>query len=229
VTIDTDGPLPFYTMSGNLGKARQAFETTGEYIGCQIITDVTDGQFITCAARDELGNTLECTTIFTAGEFMQREQMLLNAGLSLTDSHYVSVTVDPNNFRCISLQVLASSADFLADGEPPLAQCTEADSIDLGAFGGSPVTVPNNACVKVTQFAQPNWTYGPGRTMQVQSSGGTSYPVGYEYTQSCTGASGAGQFDSAFDDQYLPGLSDQCPLFIKLMGSGSGSITLRYW
>ena len=228
VTITSGVTGPYDVMSGNLGRARQSFASTGEYIGCQVFTDITDGQYLTCAARDAQGNTLECSNIFTPGEFMLREHMLLNAALNLTDSHFVAVQVNPLTGACVSLQVLASSADFLADGEPPNEEeCTLSNSIDLGVFGGSPVTVPNNACVKVTEYAP--WPYGPGRTMQLQSPSGSAYPVPYQYAQSCTGASGSGQIDAAFDDQYLPGLSDACPLFIKLMSDGNGVISLRYW
>lgn len=228
VTITPAGPAPYNVMSGNLGRARQSFSTTGEYIGCQVFTDITDGQFITCAARDAAGNTAECTTIFAPSEFALREHMLLNAALNLTDSHFVAIQSDPLTGYCLSLQVLASSADFLADGESSSeTDCTLSNSVDLGVFGGSPISVPNNACVKVTQFA--DWPYGPNRTMQVQSPSGTAYPVPYTYEQSCTGASGSGQIDAAFDDQYLPGLSDACPLFIKLQAGGSGAISLRYW
>src|SRR6187399_2603692 len=47
-------------MSGNLGRARQEFPETGEYIGCQIVTNPDDGQFIKCAARDSAGMELTC-------------------------------------------------------------------------------------------------------------------------------------------------------------------------
>jgi len=214
-------------MSGNLGRAREEFAETGEYIGCQIITDPNDGQFITCAARDRAGQTLECTIQYEPGEFALRQHMMLNAAVNLTDSHYVAIAVNPNG-ECALLQVMASSADFLAPREP-LSECTEANSVDLGPFGGSPVSVPNNACVKITRFAKPNWKYGPNRTLQLQNPTGNRYPVPYEYKQTCTGANGSGQFDVNYDNQYLPGMSDACTLFIKLEGAGNGTLSLRYW
>ena len=218
----------FHLMSGNLGRAKQEFPDTGEYIGCQVFSDPNDGQFLTCAARDAAGNTLECTTIYVESNFMLREHMMLNAAVNLTDTHYIAVPVDPITGECLSMQVMAASADFLGDGGPPdPGQCTEANSIDLGVFGGSPVSVPTDACVKVTQFAP--WPYGPNRTMQLQNPTGSGYPIPYEYEQTCTGASGSGQFDTNFDDQFLPGMSDACTLFIKLLGSGNGTISLRYW
>lgn len=216
-------------MSGNLGRARQGFQAgTGEYIGCQVFTDPSDGQFLTCAARDAAGNELECLTQFTANEFALREHMMLNAALNLTDTHYVAVTVSRTSGECTTLQVMAASADFLAPREP-LSECTESNSVDLGPFGGSPVTVPNNACVKVTKFAKPNWKWGPNRTMQLQNPSGNVYPVEFDYKQACTNRAGSGRFDSNFDDQYLPGLNDTCTLFIKLKGQGNGLISLRYW
>ncbi len=229
VSIDTDNPLGFDIMSGNLGKAKANFEETGEYIGCQILTNPTDGQYVMCAARDRYGNTLYCESQFVQSTFLLREHMLLNAAVNLTDSHYISVNVDRVTGQCRSIQVMASSADFLADRESPTSACTEANSVDLGAFGGSPISVPNDACVKVTRFAKPFWQYGPNRTMQLQNPSGTAYPTPYEFEQSCTNATGSGQFDGNFDDQYLPGISDACPLFIHLMGNGNGIISLRYW
>jgi hypothetical protein len=217
----------FHMMSGNLGRARQEFPKTGEYIGCQVFTDPNDGQFLTCAARDAAGNTLECTTIYVESTFLLREHMMLNAAVNLTDTHYIAVPVDPITGECLSMQVMAASADFLGKGEPPDPGCTEANSIDLGVFGGSPVSVRNDACVKVTQFAP--WPYGPNRTMQLQNPTGGGYPIPFEYEQTCTGASGSGRFDHNFDDQFLPGMSDACTLFIKLRGSGNGNISLRYW
>ncbi len=228
VRIVRNTVLGYHLMSGNLGRARQEFPETGEYIGCQVLTDPNDGQFITCAARAANGDTLECTTIYSANNFMMREHMMLNAALNLTDTHYVAVPVDPITGECLAMQVMAASADFLGEGELPNPMpCTGTNSIDLGVFGGSPVSVRNDACVKVTQFAP--WAYGPNRTMQLQNPSGSGYPIPFDYQQTCTGASGSGQFDHSFDDHYLPGISDACPLFIKLRGSGNGNISLRYW
>jgi hypothetical protein len=66
--------------------------------------------------------------------------------------------------------------------------------------------------------------------MQLQNpSGSTSYPLSYQYKQTCTGAAGSGAFDHPWDDQYLPGMDDDCPLFIKLQGGGAASISLNYY
>ncbi|HEY6724635.1 MAG TPA: hypothetical protein VI197_11415 [Polyangiaceae bacterium] len=228
VAIVRNPALGFDLMSGSLGRAKQAFPETEEYIGCQVFTDPNDGQFLTCAARDAFGSTLECTTLYEPGEFQLRQHMMLNAALNLTDTHYVAIAVNRNSGECASLQVMAASADFLAPREP-LSECTEQNSVDLGPFGGSPVIVPNNACVKVTRFAKPSWKYGPNRTMQLQNPAGNAYPVEFDYKQVCTNQKGSGRFDHNFDDQYLPGLSDTCTLFIKLKGRGNGIISLRYW
>lgn len=229
VTIVRNPALGFDLMSGNLGRARQEFQAgTGEYIGCQVFTDPNDGQFLDCAARDAFGATLECTTMYEPGQFELRQHMMLNAALNLTDTHYVAVAVNRLSGECASLQVMAASADFLAPREP-LSECTESNSVDLGPFGGSPVSVPNNACAKVTRFAKPTWKYGPNRTMQLQNPAGNVYPLEFDYKQACTNRQGSGRFDQNFDDQYLPGLSDACTLFIKLKGQGDGLISLRYW
>jgi len=230
VHIELSTPGGLGIMSGNLGRARQEFPRTGEYIGCQIITDPADGQFITCAAKDAAGKVLECTTLFEPDEFELRRHMMLNAAVNLTDTHYVAIGVKSNG-ECAWLQVMAASADFLVPREP-LNDCTEANSIDLGNFGGSPITVPNNACVKVTRFAKflsPPWKYGPNRTLQLQNPSGNVYPIDFDYKQACTGAQGSGRFNSNYNDQYLPKMSDACTLFVKLKGKGNGIISLRYW
>jgi hypothetical protein len=82
----------------------------------------------------------------------------------------------------------------------------------------------------VTEFAQPNFPYGPNRTMQLQAPAGTTtFPLPYEFEQTCTSAAGGGSISALWHDQYRPGLSDACQLYIKLGGDGSGTIALAYF
>jgi hypothetical protein len=225
--------VPFGLATGSIMKAKENFPDTGEYIGCVITTVRDDGQFLTCTARDAAGEELFCDSVIADGpvEFTQRDQTAILAAASINENSFVGFQVAGG--ECLSITVSNSSADFLASeggGTGGVEDCTLNNSVNLGAFGGSSVSVPNNGCAVVVQFAKPFWTYGPGRTMQLQNpSGNTTYPLDFEYAQSCTGAGGAGRFDHAWDDQFLPGISDQCPLFIKLSGNGSGSIGLKYF
>jgi hypothetical protein len=233
VTMDGSVAVNANLATGHIKKAAANYPDTGEYIGCVITTAPGDGQFLTCAARDADGGELTCDSIYGDGpvEFTQREQTAILAAASINENSFIGFSVVSG--ECDTVTVSNSSADFLASeggGTGGVEECDLNNSVNLGAFGGSSVSVPNDACAKVVQFAQPFWNYGPGRTMQLQNpSGTTSYPLDYEYAQACTGASGSGTFDSGWDDQYLPGISDQCPLFIKLKGNGSGTFGLNYY
>ncbi len=223
VAVNTSSSL----FSGSIARAKEKFATTGEYIGCNVTSFGDNGQFIKCAARDAQGQTASCQTLFVGSTLTLRQTMMLNAAMNINHDSYIYIS--HNGGDCESITVSNTSADFLAN-EGGVGSCNASNSVDIGAFGGSAVSVPNNGCAKVTKFAKPFWKYGPNKTMQLQNPGGnTSYPLGYEFAQSCTGAYGTGTFDSVWDDQWLPGLSDDCTLYIKLFGSGSGNISLSYF
>jgi hypothetical protein len=234
--VTTDGSVAIGAIanaSGSLRKAKAKFPTTGEYIGCSVSALPDNGQFLTCVARTASGATLSCSSSYPGSSLTLPEQSTLAAAASINADSFVHFQAFNNGGGCAMVSVSNSSADFLVSeggGTGGVQGCNEANSTSIGAFGGNLVTVPNDACVKVTQFAKPFWTYGPNRTMQLQNGGGTtSYPLNYEYAQSCTSAGGIGTFSGVWHDQFLPGLSDACPLFIKLKGSGSGTVKLKYY
>lgn len=235
VTMDGSVAVNLNQATGSLRKARENFPDTGEFIGCVITTAPDDGQFITCAARDADGEELRCDSGFGTGanDYTRREQAAILAAASIDENSFIGFGTDGPDDECFFITVSNSSVDFLANeggGTGGVGECDQDNSVNLGAFGSFPRSVPNDGCATVVQFAQPWWNYGPGRTMQLQNPGGTTqYPVDYEYAQQCTGASGAGTFESEWDDQYLPGLSDECPLYIKLLGDGGGTISLKYY
>lgn len=223
VAINSSGGL----FSGSIARAKSKFDTTGEYIGCNVTSFGDNGQFINCAARNAQGQTASCESVFLGSTLTFAQTAMLSAAMNINADSYVLVSHNGGN--CQSITVSNTSANFLVN-EGGVASCNAGNSVDIGAFSGSAVSVPNNGCAKVTKFAKPYFPYGPGRTMQLQNpSGTTSYPLSYEYSQSCTGAYGAGSFTAVWNDQFLPGISDACTLYIKFFGNGSGSISLKYF
>lgn len=236
VTVN-DGSVSVYgtAFSGSIAKAKANFPTTGEYIGCKVTAVANNGQTIECAARDADGVTGSCFLNVTDANLGRREAVFINTISSIGPDSYVTIDYNGGTGQCLAVSLSQTSADFLAfeggnGGGGGVSECEQSNSTNLGGFGGSGAAVNDAGCAMVAQFAQPFFSYGPDRTMQLQNPAGTtSYPLAYEYAQSCTGASGSGTFDAAWDDQFLPGLSDACPLYIKLGGSGAGTITLSYF
>lgn len=235
VTMDGSVVVNGNQATGSIRVAKENFPETGEYIGCVATSYHDNGQYVTCAARDAEGNELKCDSHLAEGtaNYTMREQSMILAAAAIDESSFIGFATDGPDDECFFVTVSNSSADFLASeggGTGGVEDCDQSNSVNLGPFGGSSVSVPNDACATVVQFAQPWWNYGPNRTMQLQNpSGTTQYPLDYEYNQDCTGASGSGTFEHAWDDQYLPGISDQCPLYIKLFGSGGATVSLNYF
>ncbi len=235
--VTQDGSVAISTLgfSGSLAKAKANYPETGEYIGCTMTALPDNGQLVRCAARTASGETLSCESLYLGSELDFRKALTLTAAQSINADSFIVVSVEEDGEDCLSITVSNSSADFLVlegggTGDGGVESCNMSNSVNLGAFGGSPKSVPNDGCAVVTQFAQPFFQYGPNRTMQLQNpSGSTGYPLQYEYKQSCTGASGTGTFNATWHDQFLPGMNDQCPLYIKLEGNGSGNISLSYF
>jgi hypothetical protein len=103
--------------------------------------------------------------------------------------------------------------------------CSEANAIDLGSPGTN-VTVPTDGCVKVRNY--PSW-WGTGRTMQLQSAAGGSYPVPFTWSNGCSSSGGNGTYTGDWQSKYFGPTSSACATLIDLQGSGSGTITLRYY
>jgi hypothetical protein len=107
----------------------------------------------------------------------------------------------------------------------PVAGCTAASAVDLGAPGGA-TTVQNDACVRV-QDGYPFW-WGT-RNMRLQSMSPGAYPVPFTWSNSCAGTQGSGQFTGDWQTQIFGSTSAACATVIDLQGSGAGTIILRYF
>ncbi len=103
--------------------------------------------------------------------------------------------------------------------------CNEATAVDLGAPANA-VTVPNDGCVRVRD-AYPFW-WGTHQ-MQFQSGAPGSYPVPFTWSNACAGTGGSGTFTGNWQTHVLGLTNSACATVIDLMGSGSGTITLRYF
>ncbi|HEY3500508.1 MAG TPA: carbohydrate-binding domain-containing protein [Polyangiaceae bacterium] len=108
---------------------------------------------------------------------------------------------------------------------PPPPPCTAATAVDLGAPGNNK-TVPVGGCVRV-QSSYPSW-WGT-RTMRLETAGGTTYPVPFTWTNTCTGSSGSNTFTANWQSKNLVTTSSGCATVIDLKGTGTGNVTLRYW
>lgn len=141
----------------------------------------------------------------------------------------ISLSTDPVN--CGGCGVVCESGSCVAGqcaGEPPqdASSCNSSTAVDLGATGEF-VFVPTDACVMVSA-GYPTW-WGSSRRMKVQNNSGTQYPLLASWSNACTGSEGSFVFDGNWDDMIIPDTSDQCPTFIRLAGSGMGSMSLRYY
>ena len=75
--------------------------------------------------------------------------------------------------------------------------------------------------------AYPGW-WGI-RNMQLQSTGGGTYPVPFTWSNSCTGSGGSDTYTADWQSRVFGPTSGQCATIVDLKGSGSGSLTLRYY
>jgi len=65
--------------------------------------------------------------------------------------------------------------------------------------------------------------------MLLQSAGSGSYPVPYQWQNTCAGSEGSGTFTSDWQSETIGPTNSDCATLIDLNGSGSGTITLRYY
>jgi hypothetical protein len=101
--------------------------------------------------------------------------------------------------------------------------CNESNAVDMGV-PGTAVTVPNNGCLKVTQY--PSW-WGT-RQMQLQNMTPGSYPVPFTYTN-CGTTQGSGTITADWQSFYFNNISAACTTLIDLNGAGNGNVTIRYY
>jgi hypothetical protein len=101
---------------------------------------------------------------------------------------------------------------------PP--RCNDANSVDLG-IAGTPLTLPANSCAKITLF--PGYAPTLFDTLDVGP-----FPFGFSFTQACSGQSGTGTFNQAFQQTLLAGLSIDCAVVFDLQGSDA-PVSLRWY
>jgi cysteine-rich repeat protein len=104
-------------------------------------------------------------------------------------------------------------------------ECSVAAAVDLGGPGNNN-TVATDGCVRVLD-GYPSWWQT--RNMNLQTTSGGTYPVPFSWENPCTGAGGSGVLTSDWQGLTFGPTSDQCHTLIDLSGSGSGSVTLRYY
>ncbi len=103
--------------------------------------------------------------------------------------------------------------------------CTEATATDLGERGIE-MAVPNDGCVKVTQF--PSWWAPVPPNLELGSTWSGSYPVPFSWSNTCSGSSGTGTFTADWQSQWLTNINKSCAVLIDLQGSG-GTVRLRWY
>lgn len=94
-------------------------------------------------------------------------------------------------------------------------RCNEFNSIDLGR-PGTVSTLPANSCAKLTLFP----SYSPSL---FESFGIGPFPFGFSWRQACSGQQGASNFNQAYEQREMTGLSTACPVVIELQGSGAAA------
>jgi transglutaminase-like putative cysteine protease len=101
--------------------------------------------------------------------------------------------------------------------------CNESNAVDMGV-PGTAITVPNDGCLKVTQY--PAW-WGT-RQMQLQNMTPGTYPVPFSYTN-CAATQGSGTITADWQSFFFNGISASCTTLIDLQGAGNGTVTIRYY
>ena len=121
-----------------------------------------------------------------------------------------------------------AGANFSCDGpctEPGGGDCSEATAVDMGSDGNN-ITVANDGCLMVRD-AYPSW-WGT-RTMLLQTASPGTYPVGFFWSNACSGTAGSGMFRADWQNQLIGPTNAGCATLIDLEGAGDGDVTLRYW
>lgn len=109
--------------------------------------------------------------------------------------------------------------------QAPSTGCTAANSVNIGTQGGD-VTVSASGCVMISQFPS-WWQYAEPRALQFGVTTVGTFPIPFTWSQACSNTSGSATFTSAWQDKLLPGIIDDCPVFIDL--NGNGNVSLRWY
>jgi len=101
--------------------------------------------------------------------------------------------------------------------------CSLATAVDLGPRTSS-ISVPSDACVKITQF--PGWWPNTNGAVTLQSGTG-SFPVPLTWRSDC-GQTGSGSFAQPYQSLPIGSYNQSCPALIDLNGNGA-PVTLSWW
>jgi hypothetical protein len=164
----------------------------------------------------------------SVGGCLAARSLSLGFDTNVASSAQLALVPDPDEFDELGCSTNAdcpggtcvSGACVPAGG----GSCTEANAIDLGA-PGTATSVANDGCVRVRD-GYPSWW--DVRPMKLETTPSGVYPVPFTWQNAC-GGSGTGSFGADWQAQVLPGINEACATVIDLQGSGSGSVTLRYW
>jgi hypothetical protein len=105
----------------------------------------------------------------------------------------------------------------------PASMCTFNTAVDMGASSNKTTTVKGNACLKITN-ALPSST--KSISLQVQGNG-SNYPIPYTWTNCSTTQKQT--FTGNGVTNILRTISASCPTLIRLTGSASSRVSLKWW
>ncbi len=100
------------------------------------------------------------------------------------------------------------------------AMCDEATATVLGSMSTN-ITVASNVCLKMSVPADQTWI----KKITMQPEGG-QYPLPFTWSNCGTNSSGA--FTANYANQILTPVNLQCPILVKLGGSGS-PVNVQWW
>ena len=132
--------------------------------------------------------------------------------------------------KCINGKQCSANVDCVSNRctnhlcvAPPVT-CGPGNSLDLGAEH-QVSRVKNNACLRVSQY--PSWgAYMHSVILQPQGSGSV-WPLSYTWTN-CN-SSGSGSLPGQWQQKTLKPVSNTCTTYVKLGGTGSGSLDVSWW
>jgi hypothetical protein len=100
------------------------------------------------------------------------------------------------------------------------AMCDEATATVLGSMNAN-ISVASNVCLKMTVAADQTWV----KKITLQPEGGM-YPLPFTWSNCGTNSSGA--FTANYANQILTPVNLQCPILVKLGGSGA-PVNVQWW
>jgi hypothetical protein len=105
--------------------------------------------------------------------------------------------------------------------------CDEETAVDLGLPGWEyATTVADDACVMVRDGYPAWWDV---RELRLQPSEGSVYPIPFTWSNQCQSVQGSSELTIDWQESVLSPTDEGCPTLINLQGSGTGTVTLRYY